>query len=182
MIHDSIPYTKGYNKEAKLKNELEHCATVVYPNYNYEQKLVIAGVYRPPTKTKKEQPSYGEALQQILQINKEQQLTTIVAGDLNINSWKTEFHSWVEENELWELTDPTKPTFKAGTTDDSILMAAGKYIPEGVLPEEEENMKDQDLLEFFPVYVTENRVIGEHMALFLDIGTSRPDIVNDKHK
>ena len=38
------------------------------------------------------------------------------------------------------------------------------------------------MLEYFPVYVTENRVIGEHMALFLDVGTTRPDVVNDKYK
>ena len=38
----------------------------------------------------------------------------MVAGDFHINTWEKEYQSWIEENELWELTDPTKPTFKAG--------------------------------------------------------------------
>ena len=158
---------------------MDHCSTVVYPNYNYEQKLVIAGVYRPP---KRKHPPYETALECILNQNKMRQLTTKIAGDLNINTWQSEFQNWIEEKELRELTDPEKPTFKAGTSDDAIVMAAGGYVPEGVLPEEEELMKDRDLLEFFPVNVTEERVINEHMALFLDIGTVRPDVTNDKYK
>ena len=105
-----------------------------------------------------------------------------MAGDLNINTWKTGFQEWVETTELWELTEPEAPTFKAGTVDDAILMAAGRYIPEGILPTEDENMQDPEKVEFFPAYVTEKRVIGEHMALFLDIGTIRQDITSDKHK
>ena len=38
------------------------------------------------------------------------------------------------------------------------------------------------MLEFIPVYVTESRVIGDHMALYLGKGAIRPDIVNDNHK
>ena len=134
---------------------MEHCSTVVYPEYNNGQKLMVAGVYRPPTA--KHRP-YDQALEKILQQNKQNQIITIIAGDLNINSWQSDFHKWIHENELWELTDTHKPTFKAGTTDDAILMAAGTYTPEGALPEEEEHMKDQELLEFFPVYVTEDQI------------------------
>ena len=43
-------------------------------------------------------------------------------------------------------------------------------------------MKDQELPEYLPVFVTEGRVIGERVALFLEIGTVRPDIVHDQHK
>ena len=60
----------------------------------------------------------------------------------NINTWKAKYQQWIEEHELWELTDPTTATFKAGTVDDAIVMARGSYIPEGILPEETDSNKD----------------------------------------
>ena len=81
---------KGYNKEVGVRGELEHCSTSVFPNYNYEQKLDIVGVYRPPI-TK--HPPYEEVLKQILQSNSQHKVTTILAGDFNINTWKTEYLS-----------------------------------------------------------------------------------------
>ena len=84
---------------------------------------------------------------------------------------------------MWEFTDPQKPTFTAGAVGAAIMLAVGNYIPEGVLPENgEEHIEDQDLLEFFLVHVTEERELGEHMALLLDIGTARPGVVADKFK
>ena len=156
---------------------MEHCSTHVSPNYNNEQRLEIAGVNRPP-KTK--HPSYEEALMHILRKNKAQQITTFVARNLHVNTWRVEFQQWIDENELSELTDPAKPTLEAGRVDYSIPTAAGRYIPEGVLPEEEGNMKGQYMLERFPAYVTENRGRGEHIALSLDFGAIRPDAVNDE--
>ena len=35
--------------------------------------------------------------------------------------------------------------------------------------------------EYFPVFITEEKVIGDHVALFLDTGTVRPDIKTDQH-
>ena len=89
FAHDSVPYLKGQDMEVREKNELEFCATTVYPNYNYEQSIEIVGVYRP---LKGKHPPYEPTLQKILRRNKEHQVTTIIAGDLNINSWKTEYH------------------------------------------------------------------------------------------
>ena len=44
FVLDGVPYVRGYNLESNLKNETEHCSTTVFPNYNYEQKIVAAGV------------------------------------------------------------------------------------------------------------------------------------------
>ena len=45
LIYDCAPYTKGYDLEGEAKGEMEHCSTTVYPNNNYEQKLVITGAF-----------------------------------------------------------------------------------------------------------------------------------------
>ena len=45
---------------------------------------------------------------------------------------------------------------------------------------EEKTMKDQELLELIPVRVTEDRVIGEHMASLLGVGTIRLGAVSGK--
>ena len=87
-------------------------------------------------------PPYTGALKQILRPNVEHSAAAFIAGNLNVNSWGKEFQEWVETADLWELTDTSTSTFEAGTAGDAILMAAGAYIPEGVLPKDEENMKD----------------------------------------
>ena len=74
------------------------------------------------------------------------------------------------------------PTFRAGTADDAIIMAAGKYTPEGVLPDESATTTETELVEFFPVYITESKVIGEHMASFLDLDAVRPDAISGQSK
>ena len=74
------------------KNELVHCATTVYPNYNYEQKLAVGGIYRPPGE-KQECPPYGDALSQILRAEREQQTIALVAGDSDINTWMKEYQN-----------------------------------------------------------------------------------------
>ena len=142
---------------------MERCSSSAFPNYNYEQNIAVVEVYRLP---KTPRPSHTEALQRILQLNREQQITTVVARDLNINSWETGFQCWAEAAGLWELTNLTVPTFKADAVDDAILMAAGQYVREGIISTEDENTQDQEKVEFYPVYVTEARVVGEHMALF----------------
>ena len=52
----------------------------------------------------------------------------------------------------------------------------------GVLPEDEENVKDQITGGYLLVHVTEAIVIGEHMALPLDIGAIRPDVGDKEYK
>ena len=46
FIHDGVPLIEGH--VVGRKDEVEHCSSWVYPDYNYEQKLAVAGVYRPP--------------------------------------------------------------------------------------------------------------------------------------
>ena len=63
-----------------------------------------------------------------------------------------------------------------------MLVALGDYIPEGVLPSEQDLETEHDISNYYPVYVTESVVLGEHMALFLDFQTLRPDIISGENK
>ena len=102
--------------------------------------------------------------------------TTIIAGDINITSWKKGYEEWKEENDLWLLTNPNTPTFKKGTTTDAILIALGNYIPEGILPTEIEQENENQIQDYYPAYITKEPTHGEHMALILNFQTIRPDI------
>ena len=66
----------------------------------------------------------------------------LLAGDFNINSWDAEYVEWIETEDLWELADPGISTHRSGAVDDMILLVAGNYIPEGVLPGEAESEKN----------------------------------------
>ena len=81
---------------------------------------------------------------------------------------------------LWEPTDPTSPTFKSSTAGDAIIMADAKYIPEGILSDEEKFARQTGLQEFFPAYVAEGGVIRENMVLLVGIGRARPDSSSDQ--
>ena len=177
--HESAPYLPRKNQITTVKGEMEYCSTTVFPNHNYEQSLVVVGVYRPPDS---KHPEYGAALEEILKSQKIEGKTTIIAGDFNINSWGKEFHEWTEREDLWILANPLVSTHRSGTTDDSMLLAVGDYIPDGVLPGEAETDKELEKAEFYPVYVTEDPIIADHMALILTLQTQRSTVEQNARK
>ena len=133
--HDSIPHLPGGNQITYTQGEMEFCNTVLFPNYDYAQPLQIVGVYRPP---KSQHPPYKEALEKILRKYQKEGTTTIIAGGLNIDSWAREYHEWVESEELGVLAGRRRATHRSGTADDTVLIAVGDYVPEGILPGETE--------------------------------------------
>ena len=44
-VSHAIPCVEEYSTIVKEKNEIEHCATIVYPNHNAQDRLAIVGVY-----------------------------------------------------------------------------------------------------------------------------------------
>ena len=97
-VHDSVPYIAGTDQITSVKGEIEFCSTTLFPNHSFDQPLVVVGIYRPPD-TK--HPEYGKTLEMILRHHKEGNKTTIIAGDLSINSWGREYQKWIEKEELW---------------------------------------------------------------------------------
>ena len=83
FVHGSVPYTSGRNLRVTPINEVEPRSAIAYPDYSYEQSQGAAGVYRSPGT---EHPPYGGALTKILSQSEDEQITSTVAGDLNINS------------------------------------------------------------------------------------------------
>ena len=69
-----------------------------------------------------------------------------------------------------------KPAYSSGAVDDSILVAVGSYISEGILPEEAGTEKEVEPAEVFAAYMTGKPIIGAHMALLLGLRSQRPDI------
>ena len=74
-----------------------------------------------------------------------------------------------QSGNLWELTAPREPTYRAGTVTDGVLLAPGMYMPEGILPQGEELVTGHRQLDAYPVYATEEQVLADHNALFLDL-------------
>ena len=167
-----IPCYEEYSVITHQKNEIEHCATIIYPNHNANDKLAVVGIYRPPYK---EHPSYKGAIQQMMGMRKKEQITTILIGDLNLNSWlekeKEEYVDWIEEEQLWELSDPRTPTYRTGTVTDGILLAMGDYMPDGILPQETEPEIDGGHPEVYPVVVSPNPELADRHLLYLDLQT-----------
>ena len=76
---------------------------------------------------------------------------------------------WINQENLWELTDPETPTHRAGTVTDGMLLAPGTYMPEGILPQGGELTTGKRQLDVHPVHVTEELVLADNHALFLDL-------------
>ena len=80
------------------------------------------------------------------------------------------------------LANPQRPAHREGTVDDTMLIAIGNYAPEGILPGAAETHKELETAEFYPVYVSEDPAIADHIALMLTINTQRPDFWATKPK
>ena len=98
-VHQHVPYVEGANQVTSEKGVLEYCATKIYPNYTYSQCLAITGVYRQPDS---KHPEYETSLRAILALNQSENTSTIIAGDVNINTWRKEYEYWLWREELWE--------------------------------------------------------------------------------
>ena len=158
---------------------MEICSTTIFPSYDFKVPLNIVGVYRTPLV---KHPTYEEALNKILSDHSSKKVTTIIAGDLNVTTWKKGYTEWIEQKELWELTNPAVPTFKKGTAPDAMLMALGEYIPEDLLLDNNIDEDDTELRDSFPAYISEEPILGDHMALFLAFQTQWPQVAKGVRK
>ena len=178
-VHDSIAYLPGIDHLRTIKCELDFFSTELFPNYNYDQSIMVVGVYRPPDFR---HPQYDTALKKMLGKRRAKNATAFITGDVYLNSWDREFTEWINGEELRALASPQTPTHRSGTVDDAMLVAVGAYVPKGSLPGAAESEKELGKAERFPVYVTEDPVIADHMALMLALNTQRPDVGTVKRK
>ena len=118
-VHDSVPYLKGEDQVTTNKGDMEYCSTELFPNYNYQQSMLVVGAYRPP---KSKRLLYKQALERVLTKNRKQGATALIAGELNITSWDTEYMEWILDEELWVLANRTHrsgPGDRSGPVDRS---------------------------------------------------------------
>ena len=93
FIRNSILRIRENDEITRAANELENCATSVYPNRNLEDHLIAAGLYRPPAGTN---PPNAPALKRMLRENLANGTSTIIAGDLNSSSREKGRNAWVD--------------------------------------------------------------------------------------
>ena len=67
-------------------------------------------------------------------------LNHIICGDLNPPSWRDGFEECLSESGLWELSDPTAPTFPSGNALDRFLLAQGEHLWDALLPDPIESL------------------------------------------
>ena len=70
-----------------------------------------------------------------------------------------------QETSIWEQSKPDHPTYTAGATDDTIVLTLGNYLPDGVLPPVRDIETGGESIEYFPAYVANKPIVGDHMAL-----------------
>ena len=143
-VNEHVPFVEGTGKTTDKKGALEYCSTRLYPNYSYDQGLEVVGVYRLPNSPNQE---YAEDLTNIVAPNRKENASVIIAGDLNLNTWGREYENWLWGENIWVLANPKAPTHESDATDDTVLFAAGDYIPEGILPGEAETEKELQTME-----------------------------------
>ena len=80
------------------------------------------------------------------------------------------------QHDLWARSDPDVPTYETGASTDAALLAAGNYIPDRPQPTASKNNIGGERDDSYPVCVTDDSVMGDHMALFATSFTIRPDI------
>ena len=137
------------------------------------------GVYRPPNIPNQ---NYKDDLKEMLAPTRKENVSIIIAGDLNLNTWGKGYENWLWEENIWALANPEEPTHESGTTDDTMLFVAGDYIPEGILPGEAETDKELQTEDYYPVHTTEKQVIRDRMAQTLTLQAVRPDARSDRKR
>ena len=160
-------------KLTSLAPHIEHCSCTLFPTDDPATAIRVSGVYIPPTR--------GRALT----MGRLQKMTAplaasqggdvvphLLGGDFNITSWPGLFEEWLQEDGIWELTDPVAPTFASGSAIDKFLFVPGAYIPSTLLPsgvagELSERGDDEAL--FYPADVLMCTHMSDHLPIILPL-------------
>ena len=82
-VSEHVPFAEGASRTPSEEGVLEYCATRLYPDYSYDQCLMITGVNRPPNNPHRD---YAADLKDIVTRNRKETMSLIVAGDLNLDT------------------------------------------------------------------------------------------------
>ena len=123
------------------------CALLLYPGGTGESKIRITGVYPPTAQITAEwaEPLTWPGNHSYLKSGG--LLSQILAGDINQHSWKGDsdvgYDEWVFRAGLWELSDPTLPTYSNKSPLDAFLLQPGHGVPSTFFPEDSSDRADQ---------------------------------------
>ena len=98
-----------------LSSPIDACSCLVYPAHTENYQIRLTGIYLPPSA--EATPNMLSALTAPIDLSPEggqADLTHLIAGDLNPNTWKRRdkdlYHEWINEVGIWELSRPELPT------------------------------------------------------------------------
>ena len=113
------------------------CSLIVTAVGGCCQPFRLTGIYLPPPPTAKVTPECVSSLTDDHSICfwNDSRLNHIICGDLNPPSWREGFEEWLEESGIWELSDPTTPTFPSGNALDRFLLIPGDHLWDALLPD-----------------------------------------------
>ena len=181
------------NYKAKLISEnnfvgggVETCSIDFFPTKEVETALHVIGIYIPPKVAEK--LTIG-ALKELTAPRCVQPglpwVSKIFAGDLNPTSWEVTYREWINTHGIWELVDPTVPTYETGSALDKMLFLPGGYIPSTFLTEGKgggmealQHNEDRP----YPAWVHTGYSIGDHFPLILPVPCESGETVCKERK
>ena len=134
--------------------------------------IAITGIYIPPGKTNEITQEGLDSLS--LPIQSQEAAAAfphVITGDLNTRTWEPLYEEWCTQLGIWDLSDPTEPTYTAGSTLDRMLFIPGEYIPSTFTqPLHEEGMEEERLeTHYYPAAVLPESAISDHYPILLSI-------------
>ena len=154
---------------------LSCCSLIVTAIGGCCQPFRLTGIYLPPPPTARVKP---RDLAPLLKDHPHcywtgQRLTHIICGDLNPPSWREGFEEWLGEMGVWELSDPTIPTYPRGDALDRFLLIPGDEHWEALLPDPMNQVdgdeKSEMHNEHYPAVVLPPHPLSAHHPVYLDL-------------
>ena len=161
-----------YTLPGDVPSPLETCSAKLFPTMNPDAVLILTGIYIPPGQTRELSMKKLETLcEPCLADETSTPMSHILTGDLNTRTWSDLYEEWCSHYNLWDLCDPTEPTYTSGSTIDKMLFLAGGYIPSTFASPVTTETGPAGSLEthHFPAVVLSNEAISDHFPILLSI-------------
>ena len=167
-------------RECWPPDPIDTCSVLLCPTNAEGYALQITGIYIPPSAlaTSEQLVSLTDPRCRAAAMEGGP-LSHLLIGDFNPNCWSegdsTQFQEWIMEQGMWDLTDPSLPTYVTGSSLDRILLCPGRDIPEEWLGPSLSHDVDDPKVQgntgrpFYPAQVYPEPWIADHHPLQLHL-------------
>ena len=154
---------------------------LLYPTQTEKNQIRVTGLYVPPPA--EATPDMLIVLAPSAGLSKEggrHNLTHLVGGDLNPNSWSRRdrnlYHEWIHETGTWGLSHPEQSTYKTGTVLEKFLLVQGDFVSDEWLSpyNADDNIRGNHIIdldiEHYPARTFPDPRIDDHHPVMLSMG------------